>query len=239
MMRDRARHDPVIRGMNITAPIITTIALALVAATPAAASVNPDLPKPGDPQYAIPVGKVEHSITVSEVSGSKAVPSRQRVELWLSRNRGRVVVTNLKTGKVTTEIVVTNNETRAYSAETRRVTVRKTRPGERLPWNSARFEAAVQRAYVEQGITKVTGETTVRGRRAFVVENVPGTWVSDQPDSKTIAIVDAETYELYERTSTLPNGEFTQKESTQTFYGAPARFTMSTHKGTKVRYITH
>ena len=62
--------------MNITAPIITTIALALVAATPAAASVNRDLPKPDDPQFVIPAGKVEHSITVSEVSGSKAVPSR-------------------------------------------------------------------------------------------------------------------------------------------------------------------
>lgn len=223
--------------MNITAPIITTIALALVAATPAAASVNRDLPKPDDPQFVIPAGKVEHSITVSEVSGSKAVPSRQRAELWLSRNRGRVVVTNLKTGRVTTEIVVTKQETRTFSAETGRITVRKTRRGEGLPWNSARFEAAVQRAYVEQGITKVTGETTVRGRRAFVVESVPGTWVSDEPGSKTVAVVDAETYELYERTSTSPGGEFTQTETTETSYGAPARFTMSKHKGAKVRHI--
>jgi hypothetical protein len=224
--------------MNITAPIITTIALALVAAAPAAASVHPDLPKPDDPQYAVPVGKVEHSITVSQVSGSKAVPSRQRTELWLSRNRGHVIVTNLKTGKVTTEILVTKKQTRTFSAQTGRITVRRNHRGEGLPWTSARFEAAVQRAYVEQGITKVTGETTVRGRRALVVESVPGKWVSDEPDSTTIAVVDAETYELYERTTTLPNGAFTQKETTQTFYGAPARFTMTTHRGDKARHIT-
>ena len=239
MMRDGPLPPQVVGGMNIKAPILTTIALALVAAAPAAAAgVNTSLPTPGDARYAVAAGKVEHSVTVSEVTGSRAVPSRTRHELWMSRNRARSVSTDMKTGKVTTEIVITRNETRMFSAETGQVTIRRTRRAS-IPWNSSLFEAAVQRAYVEQGITKVVGETTVRGRRAFVVESVPGAWISDQADSTTIAIVDAETYELYERTSTLPNGEFTQKETTQTFYGAPARFTMSTHTDAKVRYITH
>jgi len=225
--------------MNIKAPILTTIALALVAATPAAAGINANLPKPGDAKYAVPAGKVEHSVTVSEVSGSKAVSSRTRHELWMSRNRARSVSTNLNTGKVTTEIVITRNETRMFSAETGQVTIRKTRRAS-IPWNSSLFEAAVQRAYVEQGITKVVGETTVRGRRALVVENVPGKWVSDEPDGRTVAVVDAETYALYERTSTLPDGEFTQKETIQTEMlrgAAHVRFAMGKHKGAKVRRI--
>ncbi|HYI17876.1 MAG TPA: hypothetical protein VD836_04160 [Solirubrobacteraceae bacterium] len=222
--------------MNITTPILTTLAVALVAATSAAAHGNHDLPTPGDAQYGVPAGKVEHSITVTEVTGSKAVPSRTRHELWLSRNRARSVSTDMKTGKVTVEIVVTRKQTRMYSAETGRVTVRRNREAS-MPWNSSRFEAAVQRAYVQEGITKVVGEATVRGRRAFVVESVPGKWVSDEPDSRTVAVVDAETYELYERTSTLPDGEFTQKETTVTelIRGASARFAMSKHNAAKLR----
>jgi hypothetical protein len=227
--------------MNIKAPILTTIALALVAATPAAASVNHQLPNPGDAKYAVPTGKVEHSVTVIEVTGTKAVPSHMRHELWLSRHRARSITTDVKTGKVIRETVITRNETRTYSAKTRWVTVQKTREAG-LPWNSLRFEAALQRAYVEQGITKVIGETTVRGRRAFVVENVPAKWVSDEPDGRTVAVVDAETYELYERTSMLPNGEFTQKETTRTriLQGRSARgaFVMSKYKGAKVHHIT-
>jgi len=236
MMRDEGHPCPVVGGMNITTPILTTLAVALVAATSAAAHGNHDLPRPGDAQYAVPAGKVEHSITVTEVTGSKAVPSRTRHELWLSRNRARSVSTDMKTGKVTVEIVVTRKQTRMYSAETGRVTVRRNREAS-MPWNSSRFEAAVQRAYVQEGITKVVGETTVRGRRAFVVESVPGKWVSDEPDSRTVAVVDAETYELYERTSTLPDGEFTQKETTVTelIRGASARFAMSKHNAAKLR----
>jgi len=241
MMRDGWRPDPVVGAMNIKSPILTAIVLTLAAATPAAAIAHDDhanLPKPGAAKYAVPAGKVEHSITVSEVAGSKAVPSHMRHELWLSRNRARSVTTDLKTGKVTTETVVTARETRIFSAETRRVTVQKTRRAS-IPWNSSLFEAAVQRAYVEHGITKVIGETTVRGRRAFIVESVPGKWVSDQPEGRTTAVVDAETYTLYERTSTLPDGAFTQKQTTETelLRGAAGHFAMGRHKGAKVRHI--
>ncbi|CAA9509331.1 MAG: hypothetical protein AVDCRST_MAG53-2842 [uncultured Solirubrobacteraceae bacterium] len=227
--------------MNITTPILTTLTLALVAAGPAAAGLDDNLPKPGDARYAVPAGKVEHSVTVTEITGSKAVPRHTRHELWLSRNRARSVVTDMKSGKVTAETVITRKETRTFSAETGRVTVRKSSRAS-TPFNSSLFEAAVQRAYVEQGITKVTGETTVRGRRALVVENVPGKWVSDRSDGKTVAVIDAETDALYARTSTLPDGAFTQKETyqTQVLQGASAhvRFAMGKHKGAKVQRIS-
>lgn len=227
--------------MNIKTPLITTIALALVAATPAAGHVSPDLPRPGDPAFAVPAGKIEHSVTVTKVSGSKARPSHTRHELWMTRNRARAVSTDVKTGQVTFEIVVSPTETRTYSAQTRRVTVQKTRRAS-IPYNSWLFEAAVQKAYVEQGITKVVGETTVGNRRALIVESVPRRWTSDRPQGTTVAVIDAVTYGLYERTSTLPGGEFTQKETTevQEFLSPSPRvsFAMGPHKGAKVRYIS-
>ena len=227
--------------MNIKTPLITTMALVLVAAVPAAAHVDPDLPRPGDPAFAVPAGKIEHSVTVTKVSGSKARPSHTRHELWMTRDRARSVSTDVKTGKVTFEMVVTPTETRTYSAQTRRVTVQKTRRAS-IPYNSWLFEAALQKAYVEQGITKVIGEKTVRDRRALIVESVPGKWTSDQPRGRTVAVVDAVTYALYERTSTLPDGEFTQKETSevQEFLSPSARvsFEMSKHKGAKVRRIS-
>jgi len=228
--------------MNIKTPILTTLTAALVAASPAAAgtNLNPDLPMPGDAKYAVPAGKVEHSVTVTEITGTKAVPSHTRHELWLSRNRARSVSTDVETGEVTAETVVTRGAIRMYSAETGRVTVERTR-GLSIPFTSARFEAAVQRAYVEQGITKVTGETTVRGRRALVVESVPGKWRSDEPASRTVAVVDAETYALYARTTTLPAGAFTQTETYETSTlggGSPrVRFVMGKHTGAKVQRV--
>ena len=69
------------------------------------------------------------------------------------------------------------------------------------PWNATSFEAAVQKAYIDQGFVKVVGETTKNGRRALITETAPPKWKSDNPNSKTIAVVDAETFDLYERTT--------------------------------------
>ena len=227
--------------MNIKAPLITTIALGLVAGTPAAAHVNHNLPKPDNPLYAVPAGQIEHSVTVTQVTGSQARPSHARHELWMTRKRARAVTTDVKTGKVTFEMVITPTETRTYSAQTRRVTVQKTRRAS-IPYNSWRFEAAVQQAYVHKGITKVIGETMVRGNPALIVESVPGRWTSDRPEAKTIAVVDAVSYGVYERTSTLPDGEFTQKETVEVaeFLRPSPRvsFAMGKHKGAKVRHIS-
>jgi hypothetical protein len=225
--------------MNLKTPLLTTVALAVVAATPAAAHVGHDLPRPSDPAYAVPDGKIEHSVTVTEVTGSQAVARHTRTELWMTRNRARSVTTNVKTGRVTSETVITPTETRTYSAQTRQVTVRKTRRAE-IPWRSFLYEMALQRAYVEQGITKVVGETTVRDRRALFVESVPGKWTSDRPDGRTVALIDAETYALYERTSTLPDDTFTQKQTFQTQEllspSTRVRFAMSKHAGARIRH---
>ena len=227
--------------MNIKTPLLTTIALALVAGTPAAAHDNHKFPNPDNPLYSVPAGMIEHSVTVSQVSGSNARPHHTRHELWMTRKRARAVTTDVKTGKVTFEMVITPTETRTYSAQTRRLTVQKTRRAS-IPYNSSRFEAAVQQAYVHRGITKVTGQTMVRGNPALIVESVPGKWTSDRPDGKTVAVIDAVSYGVYERTTTLPDGEFTQKETVELqelLRPSPrVSFAMGKHPGAKVHHIS-
>jgi hypothetical protein len=176
-------------------------ALAVLAPAGAAAAQEPNLPKPSDPAFAVPEGKVEHSITVVEVTGERAVPRHERVERWLGRTRGRTIITDLTTGRISREITYRPGESRVYDAEKKTVRVLVDRRLKSPPWNAMAFEAAVQRAYVEQGYVKVVGETTVGGRRALVTENAPPKWRSDNPDSKTVAVVDAETFRLYKRTT--------------------------------------
>jgi hypothetical protein len=231
---------PVVEGMNITKPLTLTLALAALA--PATAVAAPNLPVPGDPAYQVPAGQVEHTVVRTEVSGANAVPSKIRHELWLSRDRARSVVTNLVTGKITAETTANRTEVRTWSAEAGRMTVRAT-PSPRwgLPFNAGSFDAAVQRAYVDQGITQVVGEKTVAGRRALVTQSVRGKWRTDEPNSVTTAVVDAETFDLIERTSELP-GAFKQTEVYEVREMLPAdspqaRMSMTKRKNVPVKRV--
>jgi hypothetical protein len=221
------------------------ILLAALALLPGAASAqqvpNQNLPKPNDPAFAVPAGKVEHTVTVVKVEGSNAVPRHERQELWMTRTRARNVIRDVATGKVTREITYRPGESRVYDAEKNTVTILRERGTTTPPWNSFLFEAAVQKAYVEQGITRVTGETTVRGRRALIVESVPGKWRSDDPSSRTTATVDAETFVLYERSTGVPNGEYRQTETYEVAEqldassAVTARMAMGAHRGAMVK----
>jgi hypothetical protein len=191
----------------------------------------------------VPAGKVEHTVMFRKVDGTNAVKSNERQERWLTRTSGRVVVRDADSGKVLREVSWTRAGTRIFDAEKNTVEIiRASNEGETPPWNAMSFDAAVQRSYVEQGITRVIGEKTVGGRRALVTESVPGKWVSDEPSSRTTAVVDAETFALYERTTGLPAGEFTQNERyTLTELldaGSPraqAAKAFGKHKGAKVK----
>ena len=106
--------------------LIATAALAAAALAPAAAQAgtvggylaqNPSaLPSAADAQFRVPAGKVEHRVTIVTVSGTKALASNERQELWLSATRSRMVVKNAVTGKVRVEIVDRPGETRIYDA---------------------------------------------------------------------------------------------------------------------------
>lgn len=182
-------------------PLLAALAVLAPAGT-AAAVEQPTLPKPSGPAFLVPEGKVEHSITTVKVSGTRAIPSHERTERWLARTHGRVIVTDLTTGTVAREITYKPGESRVDDARKKTVRVLVVDKGmKRSPWNAMSFEAAVQKAYIEQGYVKVVGEKTVDGRRALITENAPPRWRSDSPDSKTIAVVDAERFALYERTT--------------------------------------
>jgi hypothetical protein len=159
----------------------------------------------------VPAGKIEHSIVTRKVSGSRAVASRERTERWLTRTHSRTVVTNLETGKVRMVVTTSPYETRIDDRETGKVTVRNHKRSE-PPYKPAGFEAEVQRGYLADGITRQIGEKLVDGRRAFVLESVPGKWRSSEPQSRTVVTVDAETFALLERTTGLPSDEFSQTE---------------------------
>jgi hypothetical protein len=111
------------------------------------------------------------------------------------------------------------------------------------PDNASAFEAAVQRAYVAEGYVRVIGEKTVDGRRALIVQNAAPKWRSDDADSKTVAVVDAETFALYERT-TSHVGIFRQTERFEVNELLPAggetraRMAMARHKGAHVERRT-
>lgn len=191
-----------------------------------------------DPKL-VPAGKVEHTVVVRKVEGTRAAASHERTEQWLTRSTSRTVVTDVETGKVRTEIVAGPFQTRIYDAEKNQVRV-ISHKRQAPPYAAAAYEAAQQRSYLEDGITRVIGEKVVRGRRALVVESVPGKWRSSEPESRTVATVDAETFALYERTTGLPGGAFSQTETHEVTEllpteAAKARLAMAKHPGAKIK----
>lgn len=218
-------------------PLLAALAVLAPAGT-ASAVEQPTLPKPSDPAFLVPEGKVEHSITTVKVSGTRAIPSHERHERWLSRTHARVVITDLTTGKVTREITYKPGESRVYNAKRKTLRVLIDKGLTTPPWNAMTFEAAVQKAYIEQGFVKVVGEKTIHGRRALITENAPPKWRGDNPSSKTIAVVDAETHELYERT-TFDDDLFKQEahhsraELVDENAGVLAKMAMKKRKGVK------
>jgi hypothetical protein len=221
-------------------PLLATLAVSATAGTAFAAS----LPSPDDPAFQVPQGKVEHTVATVKVEGSRAAERAERIERWMSDSHARTVVKDLKTGKVRREITYTPGESRIFDASKNTVTVIRESKTKTPPWNTAAFEAATQRAYAEQGITRVTGEKTVAGRRVLIVESVPGKWRSDEPESRTEAVVDAETYTLLERVTGMPEGRFGQTETFKVTEllsesrKVVARMAMGKHKGAKVKRNT-
>lgn len=232
---------------------ITAAALAVAALSPAAAGASSvggvqafssqsraGLPNSSDAAYRVPAGKVEHRVWTVTVSGSKAVPKRERQELWLTRTRARLVATTLATGKVRTEVVDRPGESRIFDAAKNRLTILKHKTSDPPPYASSVFEAALHRAYVEQGIMRVTGEQVVAGRRALVLESVPEKWITSDPGSRGTALVDAETYHVLQEQSTLGDGLFTQTVETtvdevvNARAAVTARLAAHRHAGAKV-----
>lgn len=193
--------------MTLPRLLTTTAAVLALSATTAAA----DMPSSDDAVFRVPAGQVEHTVTTVKVHGSRAAARHERQERWLSRTRAHVVVRDVRTNRLVTEVTWKPGETRIFDAKSNTLRISRTNAeDDSPPYGALAGEAAIQKEYLAQGITRVIGEKQVAGRRALVVEGVPGQWRSDEPGSRTTAVVDAETYQLYERSSTIGDGLFTQ-----------------------------
>jgi len=192
--------------MNMKPPskigtVVAGAAAALALAVPASAATRPD-PGPG-----VAKDRIEHTVIVVKVSGSKALASNRRIEQWLASDRLRTVVRDVRTHRLVTEVVVDRRGTRIYDAETGR-TMKSSDTG--LPQLSRDQEAAIVRAEVADGSLRVAED---RGA-TLALESVPGKWMSDEPGSKTTMVVAKDTGHVLARTSSLPDGAFTQRERT-------------------------
>jgi hypothetical protein len=197
--------------------------VALVAGIPVLGGASDHLPVPTEAAFRVPQEMVEHTVTLTVVAGSHEATRRTRSELWLARDRGRQLVTDAATGGVIAETTAAAGEIRTFEPGLDRVTIEAHRG---LPFASASYEAAAQRDALESGRMSKVGERTVRGRRALVMRSREG----------TVTVVDAETYELYERRTTLPGTVQTETRTTELLpIGSPrARLTMRSHAGAKV-----
>ena len=223
----------------ITLPRILITAAAALALTAGAAAA--DMPTSDDAIFRVSAGKVEHTVTIVKTDGSRAVPRHERQERWLSRTRAHVVVRDVKTNRLRTEITWRPGETRVYDAESNVLRISRTSAEDDTPpYGAVAGDAAIHEEYLARGITRVIGEKQVADRRALVVESVPGRWRSSESGSRTTAVVDAETHHLYETQTTLGNGQFVETirravtELLPAGRSASAKLTMRKKAGAKV-----
>ena len=193
----------------------TLAGVALAATIPVLGGARDHVPVPADPEYRVPAGMVEHTVTELNVRGG----GRTRSDVWLTADRGRKLVTDAASGRVIAETTAADGVLRVYEREFDRVTVERARG---LPFTSAAYEAAAQRAALESGRVRTIGERTVRGRRALVTRS----------DGGTVTVVDAETSEVLERRTALQ----TEVRTTELLpAGSPrARLAMRPHPGADV-----
>lgn len=216
------RSQSVVIAMRRSIAVLAA-GVALAAGIPVLGGASDHLPAPTEEEFRVPDEIVEHTVTLQVVADSHEATRSLRSELWLAGDRGRQVVTDPGSGRVIAETTAKGGEIRTYEPELDTVTIE---PQRKLPFASAAYEAAAQRAGLESGRTHKVGERSVRGRRALVLRSREG----------TVTIVDAETYELYERRTTLPGTVQTETRTTELLpAGSPrARLTMRAHPGAKV-----
>ncbi len=195
--------------MHLPSSLRRAAALALAGAglgrgRPAAAGAQPTAPA------SIPVadGRIEHVVARVTVSGTRAVPSDVRVERWHTKDTAHGIRIDRSTGEVETEHVFGPRGSWIFDAETNRLRVSLRERGA-APESLAQ-EGETLRRQVAAGAYAQVAETTVGTRPAVVLQSVPGVYRSDEPSSQTRIVADGETYIPYERTTSLPGGQFTQ-----------------------------
>jgi hypothetical protein len=177
---------------------VLAVGVVLAAAIPVLGGASDDLPAPTDAAYRVPAEMVEHTVTVQVVAGGHEPMRRTRSELWLAGDRGREVVTDMDTGAVIAETTAARGVIRVYEPEHGRTTVER---HAEMPFASAAYEAAAQRDGLKSGRLRKVGERDGR----LVLRSREG----------TVTVVDARTFQLFERRTTLPGAVQTETRTTE------------------------
>jgi hypothetical protein len=167
-----------------------------------------------DPALDVPANKIEH--VVREISTTGQYGRHTLDELYLGSDRAHWISRDFATGKVIRETTFDRGKSLTYDAAENTITPMDdtaTTP----PWQTVAQEAAVWRNALQTGATRQTGETTVGGRRALVLESVRGKWTTDEPSQVTTMVVDAETFEPYDLKTVLDKYAFTQDVAIRSF----------------------
>jgi hypothetical protein len=189
-----------------------------------------------DPALNVPSGKIEHVVREFHTTGSYGRHTLD--ELYLGSDKAHWISRDVKTGAIVRE--TTFDRGRSLTFDTADNTI--TELDDKLstpPWQTVAQEAAIWRHAFEEGKTRQTGETTVGGRRALVLESVPGKWVTDEPSGVTTMVVDAETFVPYDLKTVLAKFDFSQDvaiKSVETLDRTAANeklFALTPHQGAK------
>jgi hypothetical protein len=197
------------RGRALLAGLAAVSALGGAAAGSASASVNPN-----DPALDVAANTIEH--VVREVTITGALPRHTLDELWLGSDKAHWISRDAATGRVVRETTFDRGVSLTYDAETNSID-RLDDKDPTPPWQTDAQEAAIWKDAFATGKTRQTGETTVFGRRALVLESVRGQWVTDEPAQVTTMVVDADTYALYDIKTVLDAQHFSQDVAMRSF----------------------
>jgi hypothetical protein len=195
--------SPLRRGRAVLAGLAVTA----FAAGASAGAAHADGFVVNDPALDVPAGKIEHVVRDFHTTGSYGRHTLD--ELYLGSDKAHWISRDIKTGKIVRETTFDRGKSLTYEADTNTITEMDDRMSS-PPWQTVAQEAAIWKHTFQEGKTRQTGETTVDGRRALVLESVPGKWVTDEPSGVTTMVVDAETFVPYDVKTVLAKQDFTQ-----------------------------
>jgi hypothetical protein len=184
------------------------------AAGAAAGSAQADDFVVNDPALGVPANKIEHVVRETTIAGDR--PRHTLDELYLGSDKAHWISRDADSGKVVSETTFDRGHGVMWDAKSNELqTIDDKDPTP--PWQTVAQEAAIWKHFLGTGATAQTGETTVNGRRALLLQSVPGKWKTDEPSGVTTMTVDAENFTLYEIKTVLAKYDFSQDVKLKSF----------------------
>jgi hypothetical protein len=208
--------------MRCLVPLLSLLAAAALAAP--AGAVQRDIPAHLY-ETGVPDGVVEHGVVELQISGvPRGYESHLKTEYWALDDRFRSRTTDVATGAVVVESVVTPRGSYLFTARDGRVSMRE---GARTTPPYPGWTARYNRELVERGVLVQVGERTVAGfpgvvyavraeRKTSDPDAGEEQWVTDDTSSETELVFERGTFAPLVRTTRKADngghGDFEQRE---------------------------